>query len=166
MKNVLQPNRYLLVGGTGTGPSKLNAFDRALQDAGTGNFNLVRVTSILPPGASEGSLEELRPGSIVFSAMGSITSNTPGEIISAAVAVGIPGDERLAGVLMEGGFKLPREEAEKRVREMVRIAMDDRRIENYQIKSLAVDIQVRDLGAAMASVLLWRSYTTVHSNGL
>lgn len=156
MENVLQPNRYLLVGGTGAGPSTLNAFDRALQAAGTGNFNLVKVTSILPPGASEGSLDELDPGSIVFSAMGSIISDIPGEIISAAVAAGIPADKRLAGVLMEGSFKLPREEAEKRVREMVRIGMEDRGIEDFHIESLAVDTRVKDRGAAVASVLLWK----------
>ncbi len=156
MENVLQPNRYLLVGGSGAGPSLLNAFDRALQAAGTGNFNLVKVTSILPPGASEGSLGELHPGSIVFSAMGSITSDKPGEIISAAVAAGVPDDERLAGVLMEGSFRVPRDEAEQRVREMVRVAMEDRRIEYYRIKSLAVEMKVDTLGAAMASILLWR----------
>lgn len=35
--------------GTGTGPTKLAAFDAALQVAGAANFNLIRLSSIVPP---------------------------------------------------------------------------------------------------------------------
>ena len=37
--------------GTGTGPTKLSAFDAALQSAGVANFNLIRLSSIVPPGS-------------------------------------------------------------------------------------------------------------------
>jgi arginine decarboxylase len=35
--------------GTGSGPTKLAAFDAALQAAGIANFNLIRLSSIVPP---------------------------------------------------------------------------------------------------------------------
>jgi arginine decarboxylase len=35
--------------GTGSGPTKLAAFDAALQSAGIANFNLIRLSSIVPP---------------------------------------------------------------------------------------------------------------------
>jgi arginine decarboxylase len=35
--------------GTGSGPTKLAAFDLALQSAGVANYNLIRLSSIVPP---------------------------------------------------------------------------------------------------------------------
>ena len=46
-------DRYTLVSGIGTGSTVLNAFDAALLSAGVGNFNLLRVSSILPPHSTE-----------------------------------------------------------------------------------------------------------------
>jgi arginine decarboxylase len=38
--------------GTGSGPTKLAAFDSALNAAGVANFNLIRLSSIVPPGSN------------------------------------------------------------------------------------------------------------------
>lgn len=38
-----------VVSGLGTGPTKLSAFDSALNDAGVANFNLIRLSSVIPP---------------------------------------------------------------------------------------------------------------------
>jgi arginine decarboxylase len=38
-----------LASGTGSGPTKLAAFDAALQSAGVANYNLIRLSSIVPP---------------------------------------------------------------------------------------------------------------------
>lgn len=35
--------------GVGSGPTKLSAFDSALNDAGVANYNLIRLSSIVPP---------------------------------------------------------------------------------------------------------------------
>jgi arginine decarboxylase len=37
--------------GVGTGPTKMAAFDSALQAAGAANYNLIRLSSIVPPGS-------------------------------------------------------------------------------------------------------------------
>ena len=51
--------------GTGTGPTKMAAFDSALVAAGVANYNLIRLSSIVPPGSkispSEGPIKD-QPG--------------------------------------------------------------------------------------------------------
>lgn len=41
--------RIKLSSGLGTGPTKLSAFDAALNDAGVANYNLLRLSSVIPP---------------------------------------------------------------------------------------------------------------------
>lgn len=40
-----------LSSGTGVGPTELSAFDHALVNAGVANFNLIYLSSVLPPGS-------------------------------------------------------------------------------------------------------------------
>jgi arginine decarboxylase len=76
-----------LARGSAEGHTPLNAFDGALINAGIGDFNVVKVSSIIPPGSSEIQPRELPCGAIVPVAYAFITSDIPGEFISAAVAV-------------------------------------------------------------------------------
>jgi arginine decarboxylase len=41
--------KIYLSSGTGTGPTELSAFDAALNDAGVANYNLIRLSSVIPP---------------------------------------------------------------------------------------------------------------------
>lgn len=45
-------NTIRVVSGTGTGPTAIAAYDAALADAGVHNYNLVRVSSVLPAGST------------------------------------------------------------------------------------------------------------------
>ncbi len=40
-----------IVAGTGSGPTKLAAFDAALNEAGIANYNLIPLSSVVPPGS-------------------------------------------------------------------------------------------------------------------
>ncbi len=40
-----------ITAGNGVGPTELSAFDHALVNAGVANFNLIRLSSVLPPGS-------------------------------------------------------------------------------------------------------------------
>ncbi|MGA3150424.1 MAG: pyruvoyl-dependent arginine decarboxylase [Candidatus Saccharimonadales bacterium] len=40
-----------IVSGVGTGPTKLSAFDSALGEAGVSNYNLIKLSSVIPLGA-------------------------------------------------------------------------------------------------------------------
>ena len=94
------PYLFTLVAGFGEGKTKLNAFDAALLASGLGNLNLIKVSSILPPGAKYRRNLEIPFGSLVPTAYGSLSSIQPGEMIAAAVAVGIPAADTF-GVIME-----------------------------------------------------------------
>ena len=43
--------RIVLAQGTGCGPTELAAFDAALRDAGVANYNLLCLSSVIPPGS-------------------------------------------------------------------------------------------------------------------
>ena len=45
------PKQVILTSGVGVGSTEINAYDNALLNAGVGDYNLVKVTSVLPAGA-------------------------------------------------------------------------------------------------------------------
>jgi arginine decarboxylase len=147
------PRKFTLVAGAGEGETPLNAFDRALLAAGAGNVNLVRVSSILPPGAVFAEKIHLPPGALVPVAYGSLTSAVPGETIAAAVGVGIP--EEGFGVIMEYSGRLTKQEAEEKMRRMVAeaFAVRELALSRYLVK--AVEHRVVKTGAVFAGVILW-----------
>ncbi|GAB4313371.1 MAG: arginine decarboxylase, pyruvoyl-dependent [Promethearchaeota archaeon] len=93
------------VRGVGRHREKLQSFELALRDAGIERFNLVNVSSILPPGCEEVSkeegLKELLPGQIVFCVMARHASNEKSRLISASVGVAKPADDEHYGYLSE-----------------------------------------------------------------
>lgn len=147
------PKKYFVTAAASEGRSKLTAFDNALLKARIGNVNLIRVSSILPPGTENDPDLVLPPGSLVPTAYGYIMSDVPGELISAAVGVGISGDT--FGVIMEFSGKCSKEEAEKNIENMVKEAFETRGMELKDIKIAAVEHRVEKIGCALAAVPLW-----------
>lgn len=148
------PTKFTPVAGSAEGITKLNAFDHALLAAGIGNLNLLRVSSILPPGARQVDKLEIAPGSLVPTAYGSIVSDHPGELISAAVAVGIgPGESY--GVIMEFSGHCSKAEAEKSVAAMVHEAFRARGLKLEKCVMKATEHRVEKIGCAFAAVALW-----------
>lgn len=147
------PTSYFVTAASAEGKSELNAFDNALLKAGVGDINLLRVSSILPPGAVYVPDYQFVPGSLVPIAYGSIVSETPGEIISAAVAVGI--SENTFGVIMEFSGKCSKKEAEDAVINMVKEAFANRNLALQDIKVAATEHKVEKIGCAFAGVPLF-----------
>ncbi len=147
------PTKFTLVAGASEGGTPLNAFDRALLAAGAGNVNLVRVSSILPPGATYAEEIVLPPGALVPVAYGALTSTAPGEIITAAVGVGIP--EEGFGVIMEYSGHFSKQEAEQIMRQMVAEAFEVRGLPLVKYMAKAVEHRVIKTGAVFAGVILW-----------
>lgn len=147
------PTRFTLVAGAGEGESPLNAFDQALLKAGAGNVNLLRVSSILPPGAEYVEKILLPPGSLVPVAYGSLTSSAPGDVIAAAVGVGIPAEG--FGVIMEYSGYVSQKEAENIIYGMVKEALMNRGLEISRCMVKAIEHQVIKTGSAFAGVVLW-----------
>lgn len=147
------PKKYFVTAASSEGESKLTAFDGALLGARVGNTNLLRVSSILPPGCEYEPDLVVPPGSLLPIAYGSIVSDVPGETISAAVAVGIKKDS--FGVIMEFSGKCSKEEAEKEVRKMVEEAFKVRGLELEEVKVASTEHTVKKIGCAFAAVPLW-----------
>jgi len=151
------PSKYFLVSGASDGYSLLNAFDAALLASGVGDTNLVRMSSILPPGCVElnPKPQSLPQGALVPIAYATISSDVPGTIISSAVAVGIPEDSALAGLIMEFSAKREKEYVEYQVKRMVVEGMKLRNRAIKEIKSVSATFEVKTIGATFAAVVLW-----------
>jgi arginine decarboxylase len=91
--------------GVGTHKEQLRSFEIALRDAGIEKYNLVHVSSILPPRCKiipkiEG-LKELKPGQIVFCVMARCASDEPNRLVAASIGCAIPADPDTYGYLSE-----------------------------------------------------------------
>jgi len=102
---VMIPTKMFFTKGVGAHRDKLASFDLALREAGVEMCNLVRVSSILPPGCKLISREEgsrlLKPGQITFVVMSKIETNEPNRLISAAVGLAMLKDDDGYGYLSE-----------------------------------------------------------------
>ncbi len=91
------PKYMFLTKGVGYHKNQLNSFEDALRNAGIEKFNLVTVSSILPPACKIISrtkgLEYLHPGEIVFTVMARIDSNEPNRMMSSAIGMAVPADK-------------------------------------------------------------------------
>lgn len=154
---VTTPTKFFLVSGSSDGFSLLNAFDGALLASGVGDTNLVRMSSILPPGSTElkPRPKALPQGALVPVAYASITSDIPGETISAAVAIGVPEDRSLAGLIMEYSAKADETTVRSQVMRMVEKGMEVRKRPIREIISISSTFKVTTVGAAFAGVVLW-----------
>lgn len=149
------PSKIYIAVGSAEGNTTLNAFDGALVSAGIGQYNLVKVTSVVPPNVEAAAELEPPPGSVVHTAFGAIHSVTPDEIISAAAAVALPKDRSKYGMIMEYSARGHKEEIEEIARAMARESMQLRRFDIGEMKSLAIEHRVVRIGCVIAAVLMW-----------
>ncbi len=97
--------KLFLTKGIGRHKEKLGSFEMALRDAKIAPYNLVEVSSIIPPGCEIVSVEEglsyLQPGEITFCVLARQQSNEPNRLIAASVGLAIPADKTMYGYLSE-----------------------------------------------------------------
>ena len=101
----LVPKKVFLTSGKGMHESRLGAFENALRQAGIEKYNLVRVSSIMPPeckfvSKTEG-LKEFKPGEIVFCVLSDSYTNNPEDSVSAAIATAYHNDSSIHGYVAE-----------------------------------------------------------------
>lgn len=149
------PTKFFITSGRSEGFTPLNAVDGALLNAGIGNTNLVKVSSICPPYAQEIDSITIPHGSLVPAAYASITSSNPGEIISAGVAIALPEDKEHAGLIMEYSSKGNKNEIEEMVKRMAEEGMMIRGKGIRDMKVQAVEHRVEKCGCVFAAVVLW-----------
>lgn len=76
LPRVMTPRYFTTGAGAGVSAFELVSFDRALREAGFADYNLLRVSSILPPFAEHRSQVALPEGSPLPTANGVFSSNT------------------------------------------------------------------------------------------
>jgi arginine decarboxylase len=101
----LVPKKFFLTKGVGVDRYKLNSFELALRDAKIACYNLVRVSSIMPPNCQQVSREkginDLNPGQIVFAVMAEASTNEPNRLVAASVGLAVPKNRDMYGYLSE-----------------------------------------------------------------
>lgn len=127
------PKELFFTKGVGKHREKLTSFEQALRSAGIAACNLVRVSSIFPPGCkivprAEGA-KRLEPGQVTFVVMSEAASREPHRLIAATIGVAIPRDRELYGYLSEHHCYGENEEtagdyAEELAAEMLATALD------------------------------------------
>ncbi|RMG61332.1 MAG: arginine decarboxylase, pyruvoyl-dependent [Calditrichaeota bacterium] len=99
------PKKIFLTKGVGHHKEKLASFEMALRNAGIAPYNIVEVSSILPPYCKlippEEGLKELIPGQIIHAVISRNATNEPHRLIAASVGVSIPADPTMYGYLSE-----------------------------------------------------------------
>lgn len=99
------PRKAFLTKGTGVHKDRLASFELALRDAKIEKYNLVSVSSILPPNcrlvSKEEGLAELRPGAIVHCVLARNDTNEPHRLMAAAIGTAVPVNEENYGYISE-----------------------------------------------------------------
>jgi arginine decarboxylase len=101
----LVPRYMFLTRGVGHHKEKLRSFEYALENAGVAKFNLVSVSSIIPPNCKliprEKGLKLLHDGQILFGVFAKCCSNEKRRLISASIGCALPADKDTYGYISE-----------------------------------------------------------------
>lgn len=99
------PKRVFFTRGVGKHRHNLESFEAALRDAGIAQCNLVRVSSIYPPGCRiitrQAGLAALVPGQITFCVMADARTNEPNCFVFAGIGLAIPKKKDHFGYISE-----------------------------------------------------------------
>ena len=137
--------------GIGKSKNGLPSFDRALLDAGVGNYNLVRLSSILPAEhvwvQPQDIANHITEGSLLPTAYSTITSDVLGDTIVSTIGVGLPVDRSHVGVIMEYSTKnVSEEEALETLRAMIKEAFEVRGWELDNMVTTSISAEVLEAG--------------------
>ena len=156
MGNPMVPRQMWFTKGVGKHGHKLESFEAALRHGGLAPFNLVRVSSILPPGCKivprQRGLSQLEAGEIVYCVIAESQTNEPNRLVCAGIGLAQPADRNQYGYVSEHhGFGLTERKCADLVEDMAAsmlattqgIELDpdkayDERREIYRAKGLVV----------------------------
>ena len=99
------PRKIFFTKGVGNHREELHAFELALRNAGIEKYNLVHVSSIIPPGclmiSRAKGLKGKAPGEITYCVMSRCNSDEPRRLLAASVGCAIPADRNTYGYISE-----------------------------------------------------------------
>jgi len=99
------PKYFFLTKGVGKHKEQLQSFELALRNAGIHYFNIVNVSSIVPPGCKmisrEQGLKMVQPGEITFVVLARNATKEPHRLVASSIGVAIPSGNNQYGYLSE-----------------------------------------------------------------
>ncbi len=143
--------KIAITSGKAEGPSKLNSFDNALLDAGIGNVNLIKVSSIIPNGSKFIKLPELTPGDMINCVMAHKTSKKKGDTITAAIAVAT--SDSFGCVVEHSEVNIDPEEVKEIAVFMVKEMMKIRKLDIKEIIVEKISHVVQNEGSVVAAAV-------------
>lgn len=143
--------KIAIVTGHDEGPTKLNAFDNALSNAGIGDVNLIKVSSMLASNTEICELPKLKAGAMVNCVLSEVTSDNPGDEIIAVIAVAI--GEELGCVVETTGINKNNDDVINEARDMVKYMMDKRDVEIEELIVKYSTATVENIASAVSSVV-------------
>lgn len=143
--------KVAITSGAAEGPTRLNAFDNALLEAGIGDVNLIRVSSILPRDTRIVELPELEPGSMVNCVLSRKISDRRGDLISAAIAAATSGD--FGCVVENSGVNRDPEDVRREAVSMVEYMMSVRGLEIKELIVEEINHTVERCGATVSALV-------------
>jgi len=147
------PRNFCLASGKSEGITELNAFDNALIAAGIGDANLIKVTSIVPPGCEfKRTPKKFLKGEFIPVVYSEKTSSLKGARIASALGVGISRDGFGVVVEAKGASML---EVEKDIEQKIKAAFKIRRLKIKEIRFTAQEHVVKKCACVLAACLYW-----------
>ena len=143
--------RIAIVSGSDEGPTKLNAFDNALSNAGIGDVNLIKVSSMLAGNTKVQKLPKLKAGAMVNCVLSEVTSDNPGDEITSVIGVAI--GEELGCAVETCGINEDIDKLVDEAKEMVTYMMDKRKVD---IKELIIEYstaKVKNVASTISAVV-------------
>lgn len=151
---MITPQYYTIVSGRGESEYKLVAFDKALIDAGIGDYNLIKVSSIIPAGCIFCDTVDITKGSILYTAYAEqiVQNNQWG---STAVSIALPKNASENGVIFE--YSSDNSNAEDIVRNMCKEAMSNRgrAIDDIKCSSIVIKGIPSKFVCGVSAVVMW-----------
>ncbi len=99
------PREAFFTKGVGKHQKKLQSFELALRDAGIEQYNLVRVSSIVPPHckvvSKKQGISRLQPGQIVYVVLAEEATSEPSRLVGAGVGLAVPAQGEQFGYISE-----------------------------------------------------------------
>ena len=99
------PTAMFFTRGVGKHRRNLESFEAALRDAGIAQFNLVKVSSIFPPGCKivsrRAGLRRLTAGQILYCVLAEERTNEPNRLVAAGIGLAVPSRGEQFGYVSE-----------------------------------------------------------------